>query len=152
MKNLSNLQKTFNIILIFILIYCIINISLPLKSLAISTDYEETEIQEIVKVSDALYDADALNTLKGDIDQYQVGGESNENVQNLINKILGIIIAIGIIISVLVIAIIGFNYVLGSAQEKAANQEQLVTVAVGAVVLTAGVTIVKMIYSFVINW
>lgn len=152
MKNLSKTKKIFNIILILILLYSIIQIALPSKSLAISEKDSETEVKTVVKLSSTLYDADAIGDLKSDIDKYKVTAEENTTVTNLINTILGILTAVGAIMAVVIIAMIGFGYVMGSAEEKAVNKEQLITLLIGAVVLVAGSQIVKLIYNVVIDW
>lgn len=153
MKNLLKIKKIFNIILILILLYCVIQIVLPSRSLAISENNSETEVKTLMKVSETtLYDPDALGTLKSNIDDYKVSGEESTTVTNLINTILGILTAVGAVMSVVIIAMIGFGYVMGSADEKAVNKEQLMTLLVGAIVLIAGSQIVKMIYNFVIDW
>ena len=153
MKKLSKIKKIFNIILILILLYSIIQIVLPSKSLAISENGSETEDKVLMEVAETtLYDPDALGTLKSNIDDYKVSAEENTTVTNLINTILGILTAVGAVMAVVIIAMIGFGYVMGSAEEKAVNKEQLITLLVGAIVLIAGSQIVKLIYNVVIDW
>lgn len=73
-----------------------------------------------------------------------LGGTGEE----IVGKILGVAIAIGGIAGVISIALIGFNTILGSASEKAANQEKYIGVLVGAILITSGSIIARIIMSF----
>lgn len=150
MKNLSKIKQIFNMILILVLLYSIIQIVLPSKSLAISTHHTDMEVKPLVKVASELYDPGALKDL--DVSGYKVYAEKSTTVVNIINTMLGILTAVGAIMAVVIIAMIGFGYVIGSAEEKAVDQEKLITLLIGAVVLIAGSQIVKIIYNIVIDW
>ena len=102
--------------------------------------------------SSALYDADSDKTFLSSLDRYKTSGESSEETKKIINNILSILIALGVVMAVVIIAIIGFQTVLGSAEEKAVNHEQMMTFVVGAIVLLAGSTIVKILYNVATSW
>ena len=65
----------------------------------------------------------------------------------IIGKILGILRIIGAIMTVVAIAVIGFNTILGSASEKAEYQQKLVGVIFAGIFLVASTSIAKMIMS-----
>lgn len=64
-------------------------------------------------------------------------------------KIVGIIRAAGIIISVIMLMVIGIKYMMGSAEEKADYKKSLMPYVVGAVLLLAASTISGFIYNMV---
>ena len=66
-------------------------------------------------------------------------GKANE----IISGLLGVFTVLGAITTVVSIAIIGFNTILGSANEKAEHNQKLVGVIVGAIVLMCGSIIAK---------
>lgn len=68
--------------------------------------------------------------------------------KSIIEKILGVLVALGGIVGVISIALIGFNTILGSASEKAANQEKYIGVLIGAALITSGSIIAQMIVKF----
>ena len=138
MKKVLKITISFSIILIFVIFYSIIN---------------SRNIVNAVQVEHvALYDSDALDELTLGVNSYKTTGEMALDAKTKINKILGIITVVGAVISVVLIAYIGFNYVLGSAEEKAVNKEQLITFTIGVVFLTLGSEIVKIVYSLVSDW
>lgn len=63
------------------------------------------------------------------------------------NKILGAIIAIGVILITVFIALTGFGIILGSAEEKAVAKEKFGGYIIAVVVLTCGAAIAKLIIS-----
>ncbi len=128
MKKISKIKKTFFIITIFV-IFCI-------------------NINNIVIAASHLYDTDALNRLTTSADSsYKPSINIDQDSKNMINKILGVITIVGVVIGVVCIAMIGFYYVLGSADEKAINKQQLIIFTIGAILLVFGSTIVKVIYN-----
>lgn len=62
-------------------------------------------------------------------------------------KIFSWIWVISIIVAVIVLAIIGLKFILGSVQEKAEYKKSLIPVAVGALVIVFATTIVRVIFS-----
>lgn len=68
-------------------------------------------------------------------------------VNDVINNILGAVIAIGAILITIFIAITGFGMILGSAEEKAVAKEKMSGYLIAVVILTGGATIAKVILS-----
>lgn len=68
-------------------------------------------------------------------------------VFNMGKKILGAITAIGIVASVIILALLGIKYILGSIEEKAEIKEGLVPYIIGVVLLTGIPTIVSILYN-----
>ena len=63
------------------------------------------------------------------------------------NRVVGIIQVVGIVIAVVILLIIGIKYMIGSASEKAEFKKSMIPYIVGAVLIFAGTSIVKVIYS-----
>lgn len=66
-------------------------------------------------------------------------------------KIIGMVQAIGSIVSVLVLVILGIKYMMGSAEEKADYKKTLIPYLVGAVLVFAASNIAGLFYNFVNN-
>lgn len=69
------------------------------------------------------------------------------DLKGMANKVLGLIQAATAILAVILIAVFGFKFVLGSAQEKADYQKSFIPLIVGVVVVFAAVSIAKLIFS-----
>lgn len=65
------------------------------------------------------------------------------------NNAVSIITAIGVVISVVVIAILGVKYMLGSASERAEYKKTLMPYLIGAALVFGASTIAQIIYLFV---
>lgn len=72
---------------------------------------------------------------------------SGGSVNEVINHVLGAVIAIGAILITVFIAITGFGMILGSAEEKAVAKEKMGGYIIAVVILTGGATIAKVIIS-----
>lgn len=70
-------------------------------------------------------------------------------LQTMASKVLGIIQTATAILAVILIAVFGFKFVLGSAQEKADYQKSFIPLIVGVVVVFAATSIAKMIFSII---
>ena len=80
------------------------------------------------------------------------GLDGNGNVQTsdltkVGNNIVTIIQVVGIVIAVIVLLIIGIKYMMGSASEKAEYKKTMIPYIVGAVLICAGTSLVRVIYS-----
>lgn len=80
------------------------------------------------------------------------GLDGNGNVQTsdltkVGNNIVTIIQVVGIVIAVIVLLIIGIKYMMGSASEKAEFKKSMIPYIVGAVLIFAGTSLVRVIYS-----
>lgn len=81
-----------------------------------------------------------------------IGLDGNGNVQisdltKVGNNIVTIIQVVGIVIAVIVLLIIGIKYMMGSASEKAEYKKTMIPYIVGAVLIFAGTSLVRVIYS-----
>ena len=81
-----------------------------------------------------------------------IGLNGNGNVQTndltkVGNNIVTIIQVVGIVIAVIVLLVIGIKYMMGSASEKAEYKKTMIPYIVGAVLIFAGTSLVRVIYS-----
>lgn len=63
-------------------------------------------------------------------------------------KIIGMVQAIGSIVSVLVLVILGIKYMMGSAEEKAEYKKTMIPYLIGAILIFAASNIASMIFTF----
>ncbi len=82
----------------------------------------------------------------GSLSGTNVAGTS---IQNVGNTIIGIIQAVGSIIAVVVLLILGIKYMMGSAEEKAEYKKTMLPYLVGAVILLLASNIVGAIFNTV---
>ena len=80
------------------------------------------------------------------------GLDGNGNVQTndltkVGNNIVTIIQVVGIVIAVIVLLVIGIKYMMSSASEKAEYKKTMIPYIVGAVLIFAGTSLVRVIYS-----
>lgn len=68
------------------------------------------------------------------------------NIQTIGANIVNIIQVVGIVIAVIVLLVIGIKYMIGSAQEKAEYKKTMIPYVVGALLIFAGTSIVKVVY------
>ncbi|MBR3163168.1 MAG: TrbC/VirB2 family protein [Clostridia bacterium] len=69
--------------------------------------------------------------------------------KNTGNSIVSILTSIGIVISVVVLAILGFKYMLGSLEERAEYKKTLMPYFIGAMITFGASTLANIIYNFV---
>lgn len=89
-----------------------------------------------------------------DTNQYNPGSVSTSDtgrITDITASVLKIIRYIGIVVTAIVITIIGFKYILGSAEEKANYKEGLVPLIIGCILLIATTSIPSLIVSVVGN-
>lgn len=82
-----------------------------------------------------------LNGLNGN------GSVQTNDLTKVGNNIVTIIQVVGIVIAVIVLLVIGIKYMLGSASEKAEYKKTMIPYIVGAVLIFAGTSLVRVIYS-----
>lgn len=68
-------------------------------------------------------------------------------LQNMASKILGLIQIASAIFAVVLIAIFGFKFIMGSANEKADYQKSFIPLIVGVIVVFAASSIAKLLFS-----
>lgn len=79
-----------------------------------------------------------------------LNGNGNLQINDLTkvgNNIVTIIQVVGIVIAVIVLLVIGIKYMMGSASEKAEYKKTMIPYIVGAVLIFAGTSLVRVIYS-----
>ena len=84
---------------------------------------------------------DVLDKLKGD------GKVETNSLTTVGNNVVTIITVVGIVIAVIILLIIGIKYMIGSASEKAEYKKTMIPYIVGAVLIFAGTSLVRVIYS-----
>lgn len=75
-------------------------------------------------------------------------GEGTNNFDDIGKKIIGMIQAIGSILAVAVLVILGIKYMMGSAEEKAEYKKTMIPYLIGAILIFAASNIAGMIYNF----
>lgn len=73
----------------------------------------------------------------------------NDNFDTIGKNIIGIVKAIGTIISVLMLVILGIKYMLGSSEEKAEYKKTMIPYLIGAILIFAAPYIAGAIYNAV---
>ena len=82
-----------------------------------------------------------LNGLNGN------GNVQTNDLTKVGNNIVTIIQVVCIVIAVIVLLVIGIKYMMGSASEKAEYKKTMIPYIVGAVLIFAGTSLVRVIYS-----
>ena len=77
-----------------------------------------------------------------------IKGDANDNsgIQTVGQKIVGVIQTVGIVTSVIVLAILGIKYMIGSAEEKAEYKKTMLPYLIGAILVFATSNLVYIIY------
>lgn len=70
----------------------------------------------------------------------------NGTAVNIGNIIVGVVRAVGIALSVLLLTIIGVKYILGSTQERAEYKQTMWPYIIGAILIFAGSQVTNIIY------
>lgn len=68
-------------------------------------------------------------------------------IKNFGNKIFNILQAVGAVLSVIILGILGIKYMMGSAEEKADYKKSMIPYVVGAVLIFLAPTIANAIYN-----
>jgi type IV secretory pathway VirB2 component (pilin) len=72
-------------------------------------------------------------------------------LQTLANNVLGLIQIASAVAAVILVAVFGFKFILGSANEKADYQKSFIPLIVGVVVVFAASSIAKLLFSTFAN-
>ena len=81
----------------------------------------------------------------------QIGTGDTEIVFSKAGIVLGAIRNISVAVSVIALMIIGFKYIIGSAEEKADYKKTMMPYIIGCILASAGTTIVSFIYNAINN-
>ena len=86
--------------------------------------------------------------IDGTISQVENGSTVSDtsNITTLGANIVNIIQVVGIVISIIVLLVIGIKYIIGSAEQKAEYKKTMIPYIVGALLIFAGTSIVKVVY------
>ena len=74
-----------------------------------------------------------------------------QKITNTTNNIVKVIAAVGAIVSVIVLMILGIKYMIGSVEEKAEYKKTMMPYIIGTTILFAASTIVSIIYNVAIK-
>ena len=77
----------------------------------------------------------------------QATGGDDGKISTLGGNIVNILQVVGIVVAVIVILVIGIKYMIGSAEEKAEYKKTMIPYVIGALLVFAGTSIVKVVYS-----
>ena len=93
--------------------------------------------------------ATSLSFAEGPLDYKNPKNTTEFN--NVGSTIIGALKAIGTIVSVAILIVIGIKYMMGSAEEKAEYKKVMIPYLIGAVLIFAAPYIADAIYNFSIN-
>ena len=68
---------------------------------------------------------------------------------DIANKVIGLIQVASAVLAVILIAVFGFKFILGSANEKADYQKSFIPLIVGVVVVFAATSIAKLLFGLI---
>ena len=77
---------------------------------------------------------------------YDGTGTSTTSMKNLAGKILGFIRNAALVGGVIIIAILGFKYMMGSLEEKAEYKKSFIPLIVGIIVVMSATTIASLLF------
>lgn len=90
-----------------------------------------------------------FNDVLSDVNTYDPGEITETGgIENIGSKILGGINIIGIVASVIILAVLGLKFILGTLEEKSEIKESLPQYLIGVVLLVGITTIVNILYNF----
>ena len=84
----------------------------------------------------------------------QIQGTANDTkaIQQAGKNIVGVLQAVGIVLSVIMLSVIGIKYLMGSAEEKADYKKSLMPYVVGAALIFTASVFAQAIYEFFSGW
>lgn len=105
---------------------------------------------EIVVTEESVKVADDLNL--GDLDQYKGKGEDAPQFIEKVNVIVYVLEAVGVILSVIILIVIGIKYMLGSVEERADYKKTMIPYLIGAFMVFTVSLIPQIIFKFMENF
>ena len=102
-------------------------------------------IMLVTSIAGVVFAAPDIDKTIGDIDGAKAGDTTK--VTTIGGKIINIIQVVGIVVAIAVVLIIGIKYMTGSVEQKAENKKVMIPYIIGAVLLVAGTSIVKVIFN-----
>lgn len=107
-------------------------------------------IMLVTSIATTAFAAVNLNTTISNIEKQKLNGNADQQITKVGGNIVNIIQVVGIVIAVIVLLVIGIKYMMGSASEKAEYKKTMIPYLVGAVLVFAGTSLVKVIYSLAV--
>lgn len=80
----------------------------------------------------------------------KVGDDSTTGVNEVVSiggKIITVINAVGVVLAVIILVVLGIKYMMGSAEEKAEYKKTMIPYIIGAVFIFAAPTIANVVYN-----
>lgn len=102
-------------------------------------------IMLVTSIAGVVFAAPDIDKTIGDIDGAKAGDTTK--VTTIGGKIINIIQVGGIVVAIAVVLIIGIKYMTGSVEQKAEYKKVMIPYIIGAVLLVAGTSIVKVIFN-----
>lgn len=102
-------------------------------------------IMLVTSIAGVVFAAPDIDKTIGDIDGAKAGDTTK--VTTIGGKIINIIQVVGIVVAIAVVLIIGVKYMTGSVEQKAEYKKVMIPYIIGAVLLVAGTSIVKVIFN-----
>lgn len=99
----------------------------------------------VTSIAGVVFAAPDIDKTIGDIDGAKAGDTTK--VTTIGGKIINIIQVVGIVVAIAVVLIIGIKYMTGSVEQKAEYKKVMIPYIIGAVLLVAGTSIVKVIFN-----
>ena len=108
-------------------------------------------IMTIVMCFNYISYASTISEELGDLDEYkgQVSAPTNGKFLSKVGVVLGVIQAVGMIVSVVVASVVGIKYMMGSIEEKAEYKKTAISYVIGAIFVFSITTVPEVIYQFV---
>ncbi len=88
-----------------------------------------------------------LNGYPSNLSQYKPSIANSSGWISIVESVLGVLQVVGLIGCVILLALFGFNTILGSANEKAVAHEKYGGFLIGIVLITGGISIAKIVIS-----
>ena len=104
-------------------------------------------IMLVASIATTVFAVVDLNSTINSVESVQLNGNADQQITKVGGNIVNIIQIVGIVIAVIVLLVIGIKYMMGSASEKAEYKKTMIPYLVGAVLVFAGTSLVKVIYS-----
>ena len=92
--------------------------------------------------------AAAFAPVLGATDPSKITIKDSDSFNAIGGKIIGLVQAIGSILAVVVLVILGIKYMMGSAEEKADYKKTMIPYLIGAILVFAASNIAGMVFNF----
>ncbi|MCF0125223.1 MAG: hypothetical protein HUJ68_05620 [Clostridia bacterium] len=84
-------------------------------------------------------------------DNAQINQENIEQVKGIGIEIVGMIQAVGIVLSVIILTVLGLKYMMGSVEEKAEYKKNLKPYFIGSALVFGASAFAQYIYNFILS-